>query len=928
MSLLSGYVFSADEDFQVNTYTVEDQRDGSVTALKDGGFAVVWSSSNQDGDGNGIYVQIYDAVGHSVGTEFEASQAAGSVAYPNVMALADGGFFVSWTDFGRDGDLGGIYGQRFDALGAKIGDDLLINTTTASTQYAPKTTLLADGSFVVCWNNQVYNTLTATDVFAQHFNANGEKLGGQFQANTFTDGVQSLGSIAALADGGFIITWQSANQDGEKGGIFAQRFDANGNKVDIHGVTQTGNTESGVNAVMFGDQSVPSVTGLKDGGFVVAWQSDVGTDGSNYGIYGRLYDHNGDAVVSDFLINTTTENNQMNPGVKDLPDGGFLVTWQSNAGGALGVFAQRFDLHGVKVGGEFEIDNGHYSVYSPQIAAQPDGNLFVAWTSSMQDGSAAGIYGRLLTAAIPAMPGDAAANDIAGTDDSDFIDGGRRADKMTGMKGDDFYVVDNLGDQPIELAGEGNDTIISAITFSLANFANVENIELTGNAALNATGNGADNRLTGNSAANILSGAAGNDILNGGAGKDRLIGGVGNDVYVVDNVGDRVIETLNAAKGGGTDTVRSTIGFSLAKLANVENIQLLGTGNIGAIGNKLGNLLVGNGGNNRLDGGAGADILKGGAGNDTYVLDNIGDSVVESYNGGIDTIILKAGALDKGAIVLDMNDARWANVEGIILADKTVHDVIGTAEGDFITGNGLANILYGGDNADTLDGGKGSDTLLGGDGEDTLIGGKGADIMLGGAGDDIYYVDSSKDRVVESDDASMDSGGYDTVYSTISLDLSVYALGRIEAATLQGKASLSLIGNAADNLLTGNAGKNVLNGAAGDDTLIGGLGKDTLTGGLGGDDFVYNNLKEKGDIITDFSKAQGDVIEISALLTNSTDYENGAGGLLGNYVRIITDNHGGSLLQIDADGAGNHSGWVTLATLKNVTDLRIDDLIS
>ena len=182
-----------------------------------------------------------------------------------------------------------------------------------------------------------------------------------------------------------------------------------------------------------------------------------------------------------------------------------------------------------------------------------------------------------------------------------ILTGNSAANVLTGGAGNDTYVV-GTGDTTMEAAGAGTDTVQSAITWTLA--ANVENLTLTGTAAVNGTGNTADNVLTGNSAANVLT------------------GGAGNDTYVV-GTGDTTIE----AAGAGTDTVQSAIAWTLA--SNVENLTLTGKAAVNGTGNTAGNVLTGNSavntltggaGNDTLNGGAGADSLVGGTGNDTYWL--------------------------------------------------------------------------------------------------------------------------------------------------------------------------------------------------------------------------------------------------------------------------------------------------------------------
>jgi Ca2+-binding RTX toxin-like protein len=183
---------------------------------------------------------------------------------------------------------------------------------------------------------------------------------------------------------------------------------------------------------------------------------------------------------------------------------------------------------------------------------------------------------------------------------------------MSGGAGNDTYIVDNAGDVVTEASSAGTDTVQSSVTFTLG--ANLENLTLTGSAAINGTGN---------SLANIITGNSGNNILNGGTGADTMTGGAGNDTYIVDNVGDRAIEASSA----GTNTVQSSVTFTLG--ANLDNLALTGSAAINGTGNTLANVIMGNTGINTLNGGGGNDVLyghlgndrlAGGAGNDTFVF--------------------------------------------------------------------------------------------------------------------------------------------------------------------------------------------------------------------------------------------------------------------------------------------------------------------
>ncbi|MCG6576058.1 serine 3-dehydrogenase [Pseudomonas sp. AF32] len=411
--------------------------------------------------------------------------------------------------------------------------------------------------------------------------------------------------------------------------------------------------------------------------------------------------------------------------------------------------------------------------------------------------------------------GNAADNVLNGLGGADILDGGA---------GSDVYVVDNVADTIIEANASPTeiDGVLSSVSYSLG--ANLENLTLIGAASISASGNGLNNLITGNAGANSLS---------GGSGIDTLIGGTGNDIYVVDNVGDVVSETSTLASE--IDTVLSAVNWTLG--ANLENLTLLGTAAINGTGNALNNVLTGNTGDNVLDGGVGMDTLVGGEGNDNYVVDNLGDKVIELAGAGRDVIL--------SAVSYTLS----ANVED--------GQLLGTAELNLV-GNALDNSLIG--NA--------ADNVLNGLG--------GADSMDGGAGNDVYVVDNVADTITEANASATEVDG---VLSSVS-----YTLGtNLENLTLTGAAAINGTGNALDNVLTGNAGNNVLNGGAGNDqlnggagadTLIGGLGTDMLTGGESADRFVFEALNELGnggirDVILDFNSLQGDKLDLSKLDANS-----------------------------------------------------------
>ena len=420
--------------------------------------------------------------------------------------------------------------------------------------------------------------------------------------------------------------------------------------------------------------------------------------------------------------------------------------------------------------------------------------------------------------------GNAQNNMINGNSGNNILDGGAGADILSGGAGNDIYLVDDSGDSIVENAGEGTDGVQAVTTYTLA--ANIENLTLGGTANINGTGNQQDNNIIGN---------GGNNLLDGGAGADTMSGGAGDDVYIVDNAGDVVTENANE----GTDTVKSGITYTLG--VNMENLTLIGTGNLNGTGNAQNNMINGNSGNNRLDGGAGADILSGGLGNDTYLVDDSGDSIIENAGEGTDSVQAVA------------TYTLSANIENLTLGGTAAINGTGNQQDNIIIGNGSNNVLSGEGGKDTLLAGAGNDTLYGGDGNDWLDGGAGADSMTGGAGDDVYFVESSGDIVTE-----LANGGFDGVRAAVS-----YTLGaNLEYLGLTGNSDIDAVGNAANNTIVGNSGKNVLDGGA---------GNDKLSGGAGDDIYIVDNT---GDVVTENAGEGTDIVESIVTYSLSSNVEN------------------------------------------------------
>jgi Ca2+-binding RTX toxin-like protein len=430
------------------------------------------------------------------------------------------------------------------------------------------------------------------------------------------------------------------------------------------------------------------------------------------------------------------------------------------------------------------------------------------------------------------------------------------------------------------------------------------------------TGYGGNDKIYGGAGDDLLVGGDGDDLLDGGTGADLLLGGMGNDTYVIDSLDDSIFENT----GEGMDLVNVAIamaGGSYTLGANLENATLTNKVAFDLVGNELNNVLKGNAAANRIDGGLGADRMEGGAGNDTYVVDNLNDSIYDSA--GIDTVetslaytlgdrlenlVLTGSASVSGtgnslANILDGSRNSGANILSglggndtyIVGAGDSVieNDVKGGIDlvksyVDFELGLNLENLTLLG-TARSAIGNAQANVLTGNDGNNLLDGRGGVDKLLGGKGDDTYIIDltsknSLEDKIIELAGEGRDTlvlrGGSDSLKATtLTLQANLENLDASETGTTK----LNLTGNAADNLLIGNAASNVLIGGAGNDQLhggggadilIGGRGADIMSGGTGNDIFRFTSLQDLGlgsadqDIILDFTRGE-DKLDFKAL---------------------------------------------------------------
>ncbi len=606
----------------------------------------------------------------------------------SIAALADGGWLVTWQSYAQDGSGYGVYQQRYGADGRAVGGETRVNATTASSQDTPVVTGLADGGWLVCWTSYDQDG-SATGLYQQRYNSAGETVGAEQQVNNQVEDYQLNASVTSLTDGGWLVCWESYAQDGSGYGVYQQRFTADG---------LTSGEESRVNTQTTGSQNTAAVTALADGGWLVSWMT-YSEDGLQSDILQQRYSSAGLPIGAEATVNSSSGTLQESPQTTALLDGGWLVTWHAPQadGNATDIFQQRYAANGNAVAGETRVNR---TVTDYQLNASTcglaDGGWLVCWESYSQDGSGYGVYQQRYNAQGIAQGGEVRVNS--------FTSGSQGTPSVTALPDGGWVVswtsygqedtTSGIYQQRYSAAG----TPAGTGTPTLTGDQHDNWLHFSGLQAIQIEGGGGNDELQGGDADDRLDGGTGNDTLNGGTGADTLIGGRGNDAYLVDNLNDLIIEASKMARE--IDTVHSEVSWTLS--ANLENLTLTGTASINGTGNALANSLSGNDADNVLDGKAGADTLIGGLGNDTYLIDNTRDRIVESstISSEIDTV---------------QSSISWklgVNLEQLVLTGTRAINGTGNDLDNTLTGNAAANILNGQAGNDILSGGGGTDRFI------------------------------------------------------------------------------------------------------------------------------------------------------------------------------------------------------------------------
>ncbi len=446
-------ILRANSEFIVNATTANNQDDSSVTALSDGRFVVSWtdnSASTGDTSGSAIRARIFNADGTQSVQEFLVNTTTANGQFgSSVIALANGRFVVTWTDSSNStGDTSGsaIRARIFNADGTQSVPEFVVNTATANFQLLSSVTALADGRFVVIWSDlsQSGTDTSLSAIRARVFNADGTQSVREFVVNATTANDQTESSVTALADGRFVVSWTDTSATTGDTSLTAIRA----RTFNADGTQSV--PEFVVNTTTANDQYESSVTALADGRFVVSWTDNSlsGGDTSTTAIRARIFNADGTQSVPEFVVNTTTANSQYESSVTALADGRFVVSWTDDSATAgdnsgTAVRARIFNADGTQSVPEFLVNTTTVNSQSESsVTALTDGRFVVSWTDTSLSGGDTSSLAIRAQVFVPT-----------------FFDGTAAAERVTGGDFDDNYY------------GYGeNDTILglAATTVSLA----------------------------------------------------------------------------------------------------------------------------------------------------------------------------------------------------------------------------------------------------------------------------------------------------------------------------------------------------------------------------------------------------------------------------------------------------------------------------
>ncbi len=897
------------DTFQVNTTTASSQFDPHIIQLANGNVLVTWTSNALTGvastAGSDIVGQIYDAFGNTVGSEFRVNSGynADDERDLQLAATTTGGWITTFVD--DSGTEDDIRFEVFNSSGSRtdfgsVADDAsggLPNFRDPQVQVSSATSAL------FTWIED--NATGDDDVYMRFYNPSTEVMSAEQFMFTNSNGSISNLDMTVLSNGSYVVVAQMSNGTDDE-----LRFEI----VSSTGVQAGSTLVTSTNGNGDEDRN-PTVVGLTGGSFVIAWEN---TDTSDTDLEFQIFNSSGTSTSGVITVRSggATDNNN-EPVLVALDDGGFMVFYDDDQSGSLAVRGQRYSSTGALVGSEFALDTTS-NPSGIDAVTLGDGRVMVTWGNGE-------IYSQIIDTRDAASDGGytpddfdvgtigndtftaTSSHDAYGWDGNDDITDGGGLNNLYGGDGNDIIRAAGVDAGESMYGGNGTDTIVvtgngNGTVFDLQAGTIVQGVSTqVAQGFEHATGSAADEEFNGNSSVNILTGNGGNDSFDGDGGSDTIYGGAGDDFMQLDSgdASDRFYggaDTDTVSFGGlgfnmeiitgATGTYAYSVGGSGVDMQDIENV-IGGSGNDSMLGDSGSNVLTGNFGNDTLDGNGGNDTIYGGAGNDRIISHGAGEYYgdadndlmfsglgIEQMYGGTGTDTINHTAFN-GTYVFDM-DTGLTNYGGELFAE--FENVVMGAGNDTVTGNASNNSITlgaGNDSADgengndVINGGTGTDTLMGSAGNDTLNGNNDNDVLYGGADNDVLTGHANADDLFggTGTDSLYGGAGFDELYGGDGAD---YLNGGGNNDTIEGgNGNDTILGVNGSDSIDGGVGNDSISGGNGFDQIYGGTGADDINGGLG-NDTMYGG----GGHDTILGNAGSDILEGEG----NNDYLNGQGG--------------------------------------------------
>ncbi|MGV3577624.1 hypothetical protein [Brevundimonas sp.] len=413
--------FALTPEVRVHDYTEGRQSAAQSIALPDGGYVTVWSGSGPEDRGYGVYLQRYDASGARVGGPVLVNTTTlYSQRNPEIALLEAGGYAVVWDDTipGVAGTRG-LFIQTFDASGARVGGETRNSPDGAFHQISA----VAGGGFVVTWSHQVEYPFTTLS--ARLYDASGQPTGPAFVLTN--DQFPGFPNVTAT-DTGFLAVWRGTDLT-----IGVQAFEASGARV--------GET---VRIARDGESTLPDIERLADGNFVLVWRE---TDG----LYGQILTSTGQVSGARFLVQQAPAGSSLSHSIVATPDGGFTVAWDqfTGAAGRDVIAVASFHADGSRNGETLTVRQGLTEGEAPGLVVLANGDIVVTYARYVGDSiNFFDVFQTRLTAIGPVtLNGTAAADTLTGLSADDILIGGLGDDRLYGGAGWDQAVFTGNSDR-------------------------------------------------------------------------------------------------------------------------------------------------------------------------------------------------------------------------------------------------------------------------------------------------------------------------------------------------------------------------------------------------------------------------------------------------------------------------------------------------